>query len=140
METKSKKVLLIGLILLTMVFFSCINVFANSTSYTSTLRMSANSSATGATREYVERNHKISIYPKELEDGATRITIDLHKKGIFSDNVVSTSTVYIDQVNKTYTCGMGNHDTGKFYYHFSSFGNSPTGSIYADPVTMTSYD
>lgn len=138
MTSKSKRILCIGSIALAIILLLCGTVLA--TTYVSTLRMDANSSATGTERDYHERNHQISIYPKELENGATRITINLHRKSFLSNKVVSTAVVYIDQINKTYTYGMGNHDTGKFYYYFQSFGNSPTGAIYADPVTMISYD
>lgn len=135
---KNKKIILIfiGISLITILLF-CTRVFAASTSYGSSLRMDANSTCTGSTREYYQRNHQISIVPKEIQWGTAQLTIKLHRKSFFSDSVVYTTSATLDQINHTYIYYMGNHDTGKFYYFFSSSGHSP---LYAEPVTMTSYD
>ncbi|MBP3254946.1 MAG: hypothetical protein J6M60_00430 [Clostridia bacterium] len=114
------------------------NVFAASTTYGSYLQCGANSTVTGSTRNYPQRNHQISITPTQVS-GNGDMKIRLVKK-----NWLSTTTVYSTEstfsVGETQTIQMGNHDTGDFYYYFSTYGYGYGALVYADPVYMTCYD
>lgn len=126
--------LLVSLIALTS------TVFAESTTYTSYIDMlSGNTSLTGSSRQYNQRNHDISYTVTQL-DTVTNMYTKLVKDGFFSDTTVYEQMVRFDSANKTYTYYMGNHDTGKYYYYFSTYGIGRTGAFYANPVNMRSYD
>ena len=97
-----------------------------------------NTTLKGSTRQYNQRNHEISYNVTQL-DANTHMYTALKKDGFFSDTTVREQ--YVDfRSEKTYTYNMGNHDTGKYYYYFSTFGNGRYGAFYADPVNMKCYD
>ncbi len=138
MKKSIKAILSISLISIVGMLIFASTVLASSTSYTSSLYMEANSSHSGSSRTYNERNHSISLY--ELTSTNADLEIELIKKNLFSSSTVYTGTVNIRNANTTYSKYMGNHDTGKYYYLFSTFGKSNCGKINANPVTMTSYN
>lgn len=134
---KNKKILLVMVgICLAIVTLTCSRAYAQSTSYGTYLSMDAHSTCTGSMREFYQRNHQISIVPVEIDWGTIKLNIKLYRKGLFTSSAVYTlNSAKLSEIGHTYTYYMGNHDTGKFYYFFS--GDSP---IYAEPVTLTSYD
>lgn len=136
--TKKTKILLVVIIMMISLIILGIKVFAESTTYTSYLNMLAgNTTLKGSTRQYNQRNHSISLTITQLPVTG-KMYMELVKDGFFSDTTVS----YKDNIDivqlKTYSFYMGNYDTGKYYYYFSTFGN-PT-AFYANPVNMTCYD
>lgn len=140
MSKKLKSILLVVAMAVVTLLAICSNVFAASTTYSSYIDMSAgNTTLTGSTRKYDQRNHKISFYVTSLS-GSANVHTSLHKKNLFNSTTVQETNAYFDSTYKTYTYYMGNHDTGKYYYFFSTLGAGRYGSFTADPVNMTSYD
>ncbi len=143
--TKRLKVSIVLTILLAISMIATVSlVYAESTTYSSYINCGDNSSVTGSERQYNQRNHKITLYPTELnygDGGSIRMHIDLCKKGWFgTSSTVTTIDANIDSTYRTYSYGMGNHDTGKYYYYFSTFGSGYHGQIIANPVNMICYD
>lgn len=139
MKKTTKIFLIISVIMLSLIALSSI-VFAESTTYTSYLNMlSGNTTLKGSTRQYNQRNHEISYTVTQL-DAPTVMYTSLEKDGFFSDTTVYEQTVEFNSANQTYTYYMGNHDTGKYYYYFSTFGLGHCGAFYAEPVNMKCYD
>lgn len=136
--TKKTKILFVVIISIISLIILGINVFAESTTYTSYLDMLAgNTTQQGSTRQYNQRNHSISLTITQLP-ATGKMYMSLVKDGFFSDTTVSSKdNIDIAQLT-TYSFYMGNHDTGKYYYYFSTFGRGAT--FYANPVHMTCYD
>ncbi len=139
MTRKEKILFVISMIVIVISLLAvCSKVFAASTTYTSYLDMLAgNTTCQGGTRQYNQRNHSISLTITQLPV-AGKMYISLVKDGFFSDTTVSSKdNIEISQL-KTYSFYMGNYDTGKYYYYFSTYGRGAT--FYANPVSMTCYD
>lgn len=138
--SKTVKTLIITFALLIVGLIAACSVFAQSTTYTSSIYMAGNSTLTGSSRQYNQRNHKITLYPTLL-NGNTKMYISLSKDGWFGSTSVSSTDAYMTQTNVTYAYEMGNHDTGKYHYYFSTFGGGHYGGEFrANPVNMISYD
>ena len=139
MTRKIQTVSIIAIIVISLIAIGT-KVFAANTTYPSYIDMlSGNTTLTGESRNYKQKNHKISFKVTKLT-AKTHMRTCLIKDGLLSNTTVADTTVDFNAANKTYTYYMGSHATGKYYYYFSTLGQYYYGSFYADPVTMTSYD
>jgi hypothetical protein len=129
------------LLVLTMVF--TISVYANSTTYISTLNISTNSSVTGANRAYYEDNHKMEmeITSRFWSTGPyiNYINVLLQKKNLLVHENCKNIQKNCYNVGSTYVFDYGNYGTGTFRYLFYNTGISGD-AFTSDYVAMTSFD
>lgn len=140
MFAKMKKILFVALAFAVIFVPSLTTVSAASTTYGSYLDCGENSTVTGSTRQYNQRNYSISLYTTWLQYGSTDLIIDLYRKDFIGKTYWSSAVAYIRQTNTTTSYNMGNHDPANAYYFFSTNQTAHPGHITADPVYMTSRD
>jgi|GEM_PF-3255788 len=138
-----KKILTSGITLLILIT-SMLVVFASSTTYTSTLSMSVNSTATGTARDYYEPNHKMAmtISSRENMNGPdyNYVYATLQKKEFISYSSKGTQYNNCKDINSTYNFLYGDQGSGTFRYYFYNNAVATMGdSFTSDYVAMTSY-
>lgn len=137
MSLKTKKAFAICLVFILVLLSLTIKVFAD-TSYTSHLDLPANTLYSGSKHQYNERNHSISLCPKSLPTGVVNLTMRLRHWSILFDAIDYSRVATMTKTGSiTYSYGMGEHDTGTYYYQFKT---DKDNSIYASPVIMSSID
>ncbi len=115
-----KKFLTLGITFL-ITITSILAVFATSTTYTSTLSMSVNSTATGSARDYYEPNHKMAmkITTRDNMNGPdyNYVYATLQKKDLSSYSSKGTQYNNCKDIDSTYNFSYGNQGTGTFRYY-----------------------
>jgi hypothetical protein len=126
------------------IFANVLAVYATSTTYTSTLDISVNSTATGAYRQYYEPNHKMAmtITTRQYMNGQNynNCSATLEKQNGLGYIDMGTQTKNCVNINSTYNYTYGNQGTGTFrYYFFNNDVASMGDSFTSNNVAMTSY-
>lgn len=114
---------------------------AFATTYTSTLSLSCNSTATGATRSYTGKSHNINILLSTRTDPESwdnYCDVYLYQKSGLFTYERNSKRLNIKSIGSTYSMATANQTDGKFYYYFSSFGLTSDNYWTSNNVTMSS--
>ena len=110
-------------IILSAMVLAVFSTVAIATTYSSTLSLSGNSTATGATRSYVGTSHNIDIYLSTRTDSQSNnnyCNVYLYKTSGGGDTQKNASQLNIKYIGSTYSMPTYNQTDGNFYYYFSN--------------------